>query len=84
VSRAAAQAWRDRLLPLPAFLVRPASGSSLTDIVAGLALTGFFLERHGFAAGRDATVAAARAARQRLIERLDRAAAQAVLAPAQP
>jgi len=84
VSRAAAQGWRDRLLPLPVFLARPASGASLPDIVAGLVLTGFFLERHGFAAGRDGAVAAARAARQRLIERLDRAAAQAVMAAAQP
>ena len=74
MSRAAAQGWHDRLLPLPAFLVRPAAGAGLADIIAGFALTGFFLERHGFAAGRDSAVAAARAARQRLIDRLGRTA----------
>ena len=59
VSRAAGQGWQDRLLPLPHFLVGPAASAGLPDILAGFALTGFFLERHGFAAGRTAAVAAA-------------------------
>lgn len=47
VSLSAGEAWRDRLLPLPPFLladVAPASG----EIAQGLALTGYFLERHVF------------------------------------
>jgi DNA repair protein RecO (recombination protein O) len=50
VSRQAGEPYRDRLLPLPAFLsggVRAeASGEALA---AGLRLTGFFLERHVYA-----------------------------------
>ncbi len=48
VSRRAGEPWKDRLLPLPAFLSgeprreQPAWG----DIAAGFALTGFFLMRH--------------------------------------
>jgi len=47
VSRAAGEAWRDRLLVLPAFLGEegPEHPSS-EDLAAGFALTGFFLERH--------------------------------------
>lgn len=49
VSRAAGEAWRDRLLPLPSFLnaethLMP-SASELTD---AFALTGYFLSRHMF------------------------------------
>ena len=76
VSRDAGQGWQDRLLPLPLFLVRPGATASLPDLLAGFALTGFFLERHGFAAGRTGSVAAALAARRRLIDRLARAAAE--------
>lgn len=51
VSRQAGEPWRDRLLPLPDFLndagtdvqARPPSPS---EVVAGFALTGFFLVRH--------------------------------------
>lgn len=49
VSLSAGEPWRDRLLALPAFLLQrtaPAKG----DIAAGLSLTGFFLDRHIFAA----------------------------------
>lgn len=48
VSRQAGEAWRDRLLPLPAFLLgREASNSpSEADIADGFRLTGFFLARH--------------------------------------
>lgn len=45
VSFSAGEAYRDRLLPLPAFLVRGGEGSP-ADIRAGLALTGYFLDRH--------------------------------------
>jgi DNA repair protein RecO (recombination protein O) len=44
VSAAAAAPWRDRLLPLPAFLLGGAA--DLGAIREGLALTGAFLERH--------------------------------------
>ncbi len=47
VSREAGEAWRDRLLQLPAFLggelVSPPSPAELAN---GFALTGYFLERH--------------------------------------
>jgi DNA repair protein RecO (recombination protein O) len=47
VSRRAGEPWKQKLLPLPPFLCDPASGAApLHDIVAGFALTGFFLMRH--------------------------------------
>jgi DNA repair protein RecO (recombination protein O) len=45
VSRAAAAPYRDKLLPLPAFLWRD-SRAARSDIAAGLALTGYFLLHH--------------------------------------
>src|SRR5690606_30975032 len=45
VSRAAAEPWRDRLLPLPAFLLGAQAAAEPEDVRHGLALTGFFLER---------------------------------------
>lgn len=46
VSRQAGQAWRDKLLPLPAFLISDQAGSpGVDDVVAGLRLTGHFLDR---------------------------------------
>jgi len=45
VSREAAEPYRDKLLPLPAFLWRPAAAVP-SDIIAGLNLTGYFLDRH--------------------------------------
>ncbi len=48
VSLSAGEAWRDKLLALPAFLLgdaKPAQG----EVAQGLALTGYFLERHVFA-----------------------------------
>lgn len=49
VSRQAGEPWRDKLLPLPSFLLT-ASGraASVEDLLAGFDLTGFFLERHVF------------------------------------
>jgi DNA repair protein RecO (recombination protein O) len=47
VSRQAGEPWKDRLLPLPAFLGEPsAHDPSPQDLADGFALTGFFLVRH--------------------------------------
>jgi DNA repair protein RecO (recombination protein O) len=47
VSRQAGEPWRDRLLPLPAFLAEVEMAEpSEDDLAAGFALTGFFLVRH--------------------------------------
>jgi len=47
VSRAAGEAWRDRLLPLPAFLRAAAANHwSEDDLLDGFRLTGLFLLRH--------------------------------------
>jgi DNA repair protein RecO (recombination protein O) len=50
VSRPAAEPYRDRLLALPAFLAEGQGGRrpSPADLLAGFALTGFFLRRHIF------------------------------------
>jgi DNA repair protein RecO (recombination protein O) len=49
VSRQAGEPYKDRLLPLPAFLARAGEGANDADILMGLELTGHFLERHVFA-----------------------------------
>jgi DNA repair protein RecO (recombination protein O) len=48
VSRQAGEPWRDKLLPLPAFLGAGAAGDAPSpgELRAGFALTGFFLARH--------------------------------------
>src|SRR5215470_7076901 len=47
VSRQAGEPWKDRLLPLPAFLDDLDAGDpSAQDVADGFALTGFFLVRH--------------------------------------
>ncbi|MGY3575895.1 DNA repair protein RecO [Bradyrhizobium sp. USDA 4504] len=49
VSRAAGEPWRDRLLPLPAFLREGAGGAnswSDQDLLDGFQITGLFLLRH--------------------------------------
>jgi DNA repair protein RecO (recombination protein O) len=48
VSRAAGEAYRDKLIPLPAFL-HEEEVASATDVEKAFALTGFFLDRHAFA-----------------------------------
>ncbi len=51
VSRDAAGDYRNRLLPLPAFLTQAEAAdepASAADISAGLSLTGYFLEHHVF------------------------------------
>lgn len=75
VSREAGRPYRDKLLPLPDFLVRdaPADGAA---IVAGLTLTGYFLHRHLLLPqGRSIPEA-----RERLVERMRRAAPAAKIA----
>ena len=46
VSRMAGDAWRDKLLALPAFLRQSDAAAVGEDIAAGFALTGFFLTRY--------------------------------------
>lgn len=46
VSAEAGAPYRDRLLPLPAFLLDETVSAPSGDILAGLKLTGHFLERH--------------------------------------
>jgi len=45
VSRAGGQGYADRLLPLPAFLLAPHEPDR-SDLLAGLRLTGYFLDSH--------------------------------------
>ena len=67
VSRAAGEAWRTRLLPLPGFLIG-AGEAGPADIAAGLRLSASFLERHLFAPHEHKLPAA----RERFVERLTR------------
>ena len=48
VSKAGAGLWRERLLPLPAFLAGGGDSASPTDWMAGLRLAEHFLERDAF------------------------------------
>ncbi len=48
VSRGAGEQWKEQLLPLPQFLIGGREQASAAEIVAGFALTGFFLERRVF------------------------------------
>lgn len=70
VSAAAGEPYRDRLLPLPAFLTGPAP-ASFDDVLAGLKLTGHFLARDVFGHGPHPRQGEP-AARARLVERLSR------------
>jgi len=49
VSRTAGEAYRDKLLPLPAFLGNEADAVTAGNLAEAFALTGYFLERHAFA-----------------------------------
>jgi len=69
VSRAAGEPYKERLLPLPRFLAHPGAAPSDGDIIDGLNLTGYFLERHVFASLHRALPQA----RAHLIDRLRRA-----------
>jgi DNA repair protein RecO (recombination protein O) len=66
VSEEGAGAWKDRLLPLPAFLRDAQAASTVQDWRQGLALTGYFLARHAFGQRHQPLPAA----RERLAERL--------------
>lgn len=70
VSRAGAVGYEARLLPLPAFLLGWGT-DAWAEIIDGLRLTGFFLERSVLTEKRAAVLAA----RERLVERLKRAVA---------
>ena len=71
-----AEAYLDKLLPLPAFLTDSQAPPTPFDIGAGLRLTGYFLSRRLFAEmNKDAPEA-----RYLLLERLDRAGRIATLA----
>jgi DNA repair protein RecO (recombination protein O) len=48
VSRAAGEAYRDKLMRLPSFLGAEDQLASVADLADAFALTGFFLERHAF------------------------------------
>lgn len=67
VSRAAGEPYRDKLLPLPAFLVEGGIGDRAA-VLAGLRLTGYFLERHVLSPHR----AVLPAARSRFVDRFRR------------
>jgi DNA repair protein RecO (recombination protein O) len=68
VGRGPGQPYRHRLLTLPRFLIDPAQVPEAGDLVDGLRLTGYFLERHIYAgSGRGLP-----AARQRLSDILSR------------
>lgn len=70
VSRAGASGYESRLLPLPPFLLQGGMGD-WSQIVDGLRLTGFFLERSILTDRRASVIAA----RERLVDRLKRAVA---------
>ena len=66
VSKAAGADWREKLLPLPAFLLRgDADPPSLENLRAALHLTGWFLAAHIFAGANVPP------ARERFLERLN-------------
>ena len=67
VSAAAGEPWKEKLLDLPGFLIR-APGRRPADVLAGLRLTGHFLERHVLAGERTGLPPA----RQRLVDSLSR------------
>ncbi len=48
VSRAAGEAYRDKLMRLPAFLQSESGPESAADLADAFVLTGFFLDRHAF------------------------------------
>jgi DNA repair protein RecO (recombination protein O) len=70
VSAAAAGPYADRLLALPAFIGDPSRGATRAELLAGLALTGPFLERHVLAPLGHRVPDA----RNRLIDRIRRSA----------
>ena len=76
VSVSAGEAYREKLLPLPGFLLRKEAPQP-ADIAAGLALTGYFLDRHLFAPHQRRLPDP----RGRLVERIRRSGTGAPAAP---
>lgn len=74
VSLSAGEPYKDRLLPLPRFLVAAGALPTDAEILAGLSLAGHFLERHAFAALHRELPRA----RTHLVERLTRVVPSAV------
>jgi DNA repair protein RecO (recombination protein O) len=72
VSVSAGEPYREKLLPLPGFLIGAADAGP-GDVATGLALTGFFLDRHIFAPNQRRLPDA----RTRLLDRIRRADAAA-------
>jgi DNA repair protein RecO (recombination protein O) len=74
VSAAAAEPYRDRLLPLPGFLTNRGAAAAVTGdvILAGLRLTAYFLEQHAFAHQPAPGASRLPAARDRLVRLLQR------------
>jgi len=71
VSASAGEPYRDKLLPLPAFLIKGRKAGVLSsDIRAGLALTGHFLKTRAFAPAGDEIPDA----RNRMVELIERRA----------
>ena len=66
VSEQAAAPYKDVLLPLPAFLLEPSQTASLAEVYQALKLTGYFLNRHAYAASSGQLPEA----RNRLMERI--------------
>ena len=79
ISLLAGEAWHERLLPLPAFLVGGAGGGEVA-VYHGLRLTGFFLERDVFGPHHQPLPPA----RERLFARFAAAAARANATIAEP
>lgn len=69
VTSVAGQSYKDRLLPLPRFLIDPSIRADQTTLMEGLRLTGHFLERHVF----DHAPKSAAETRSRLVSLLARA-----------
>src|SRR5262245_56768566 len=65
VTAEAGRLHKDKLLPLPAFLIQDRERPDREALIAGLRLTGYFLDRHVFA---HAPKPGATEARARLIE----------------
>jgi DNA repair protein RecO (recombination protein O) len=78
VSRAAGEAYRDKLMRLPGFLRAQTKPASAADLADAFGLTGFFLDRHAFAP-RGLTVPEVRA---RFVAAVTRALADAKSRPA--
>lgn len=75
VSRAAGEPYRDKLLPLPAGLARADLRLTPSDVDQGLALTGFFFEKHVYG-GSVGGMPAVRSRLVRLLARRDDAVTQ--------